>query len=200
MDVVTTTVRAASAADADALAATMAEAFLADPVMSWCYPEPAKRLRVLDAFFRRVLAAALPYGGVLTVEGEVAGGIWIPPTADIDSALLAADIVALSGEYGDRVQVALELLDANHPTGREHQYLFLLGTRDAWQSRGLGSALIRAVTVGCDLEGMGAYLEATSERNRSLYERHGFEVTRVLTLPEGPPLFCMWREPAPPSR
>lgn len=37
----------------------------------------------------------------------------------------------------------------------------------------------------CDRTGMPAYLEATSERNRDLYQRHGFEVSEVVTLPDG---------------
>jgi hypothetical protein len=46
-------------------------------------------------------------------------------------------------------------------------------------------------------EGTPAYLEASSARNRALYERHGFEVTEELSLPKGgPPIWLMWREPA----
>lgn len=192
----TITARRAEPTDVASLAATLTEAFRFDPVMVWCYPDPTRRSDILSGFFRVVLAAALPHGGVHTVDGEVAGAIWIPPTAELDDERLAADIVAASEEYGDRAATALELLDAHHPTDQEHAYLFLLGTRPSWQSRGLGSALIRSVTVDCDRDGTAAYLEATSERNRSLYERHGFEVTRTLTLPDGPPIHCMWREPA----
>jgi hypothetical protein len=48
----------------------------------------------------------------------------------------------------------------------------------------------------CDEQGLPAYLEASSPRNRALYERHGFEVTEELKLPRsGPPLWLMWREP-----
>ena len=38
-----------------------------------------------------------------------------------------------------------------------------------------------------------AYLEATSEQNRRLYERHGFVATAELRLPDGPSLWAMWR-------
>jgi hypothetical protein len=42
-----------------------------------------------------------------------------------------------------------------------------------------------------------AYLEATSERNRDLYRRHGFVDREVLELPDDcPPLYPMWRDPA----
>jgi hypothetical protein len=48
----------------------------------------------------------------------------------------------------------------------------------------------------CDREATGAYLEASSERNRALYERHGFELVEAVRLPRGgPPMWTMWREP-----
>jgi hypothetical protein len=41
-----------------------------------------------------------------------------------------------------------------------------------------------------------AYLEASTPRNRALYERHGFTVTEEFVLGKGsPPLWRMWREP-----
>ena len=42
---------------------------------------------------------------------------------------------------------------------------------------------------------MPAYLEATSERNKQLYLRHGFEVTGEIKLPDGPRMWPMWRTP-----
>jgi hypothetical protein len=48
----------------------------------------------------------------------------------------------------------------------------------------------------CDREATGAYREASSERNRALYERHGFELVEAVRLPRGgPPMWTMWREP-----
>ncbi len=64
------------------------------------------------------------------------------------------------------------------------------------QGRGIGSALLRPVLTRCDREGVPAYLEASSERNRALYARHGFEVVERIELPGGgPPMWRMWREP-----
>lgn len=195
MATTTTQVRVAGAADVPVLSATLAEAFRSDPVMTWCYPDGGRRAEILPDVFRLFLTHTIPHGGVETVTDGVAASIWVPPTAEVDDEAMAGEVVEVSGEYAERVVTALELLEAHHPTDEEHEYLFILGTRDAWQSRGLGSALIRSVTDRCDRDGVGAYLEATSQRNRSLYERHGFRVTEVLHLPGGPPLWCMWRRP-----
>jgi hypothetical protein len=46
-----------------------------------------------------------------------------------------------------------------------------------------------------DRRGEPAYLEATSPRNRALYERHGFEVVDELRTGDCPPLWGMWRKP-----
>jgi hypothetical protein len=40
-----------------------------------------------------------------------------------------------------------------------------------------------------------AYLETSTPRARSLYERHGFAVTGELNVPMGgPPIWLMWRK------
>lgn len=195
MSIQTITVRSAGPADTDILAATLAEAFQSDPVLSWCYPDGATRARILPTAFRVILEAAIPHGGVETALGGAATSVWVPPAAEIDAERMAGDLGTASEQYADRLLTLMGLLDEHHPTHREHQYLFLLGTRDAWQSHGLGTALLRSVLTWCDHDGVPAYLEATSERNRSLYERHGFAVTKVIRLPDGPPLWCMWREP-----
>ncbi|NDL55814.1 GNAT family N-acetyltransferase [Phytoactinopolyspora mesophila] len=191
----TETVRKATAADAGRLAETLAAAFFTDPVLSWCYPDLARRASILPASFRVIVDAAMPHGGVDTVADEVAGAVWIPFEADVDDDAMAAELGRLSAEYAERSFTLFELMGAHHPH-EPHDYLFVFGTQPEWQSRGLGSALLRSALASCDRHGMPAYLEATSERNMQLYRRHGFDVTEVVTLPDGPPLWCMWRRPS----
>jgi GNAT superfamily N-acetyltransferase len=62
--------------------------------------------------------------------------------------------------------------------------------------RGVGSALLRAALDRADREGSPADLEATSRRNRALYERHAFVTVGELTVADCPPLYAMWRPPA----
>ena len=97
-------------------------------------------------------------------------------------------------EYAQRLFEILALMEARHPVEPLY-YLFLLGTRPGWQGRGLGAALMAPVLETCDRDGVPAYLEATSERNKQLYLRYGFAVTDEILLPDGPTMWCMWRSP-----
>jgi GNAT superfamily N-acetyltransferase len=96
----------------------------------------------------------------------------------------------------ERVELIGRLTAAIHPYGRAHEYLWMIGVAPERQGEGLGTVLIESVLDRCDREGLPAYLEASSARSRRLYERLGFEFTgTVLDLPDGPPMWPMWREP-----
>jgi GNAT superfamily N-acetyltransferase len=88
-----------------------------------------------------------------------------------------------------------EQMDDLHPTD-DHWYLPLTGVDPVAQGRGLGSALLAHALKTCDSDGLPAYLEATSPRNRSLYERHGFNVVETIQAGTSPPFWAMLREPA----
>jgi ribosomal protein S18 acetylase RimI-like enzyme len=96
----------------------------------------------------------------------------------------------------ERVELIGRLTAGIHPGDRAHEYLWMIGVAPGRQGEGLGSALIGAVLDRCDSDGVPAYLEASSDRSRKLYERLGFELLgSPLTLPDGPQMFPMWREP-----
>lgn len=119
------------------------------------------RAQLLPDVFRAMLTHTIPHGGVHAVAPDVAGAIWVPPTAEVDEEAMADEVVEISADYAERVVTALELLGEHHPTAEAHEYLFILGTRATWQSRGLGSALLRSVTGDCDRDHVGACLERT---------------------------------------
>lgn len=188
--------RKATPQDLDPLVSALGAAFFTDPVMSWCYPDAGRRRIILPDVFRVITEAALPAGAVYTTDEIVGAAVWFPPDARTDEDRMASNLVEASREYADRMLALLETTDGRHPPQPGHYYLSLLGTEPGWRSRGLGSSLMRPVLDGCDRDGTHAYLEASSERNLPLYLRHGFEVTERVALPDGPPFWCMWREPA----
>jgi ribosomal protein S18 acetylase RimI-like enzyme len=190
--------RRASGQDLPMLVETLVAAFVDDPVMTWWIPDGHRRPQILRAFFEITVDVNQPHDELyITDPTPVAGAIWIPPgcqPAGEDAEQLVAWYVEAAEETSERLLAAFELMDEIHPQ-EPHDYLFFLGTRPEWQSRGLGSALLRDVLERCDAEGRPAYLEATSLGSQRLYLRHGFEVTGEIRLADGPPMWPMWREP-----
>ena len=185
--------------DLPLLVETLTAACMDDPVTTWLIPDARRRPQILRAIFEVTVDVNQPYGELYTTDPTpVAGAVWIPPgchpTGD-EAKELVTWYAEAAGENSERATAVLELMDECHPQ-EPHDHLFFLGTRPEWQSRGLGSALLREVLERCDRERRPAYLAATSEGSRRLYVRHGFEVTGEIRLPDGPSMWPMWREPA----
>ena len=89
----------------------------------------------------------------------------------------------------------LGTMEKVHPR-EPHYYLEAIGTRQAAQGKGVGSAVMSVMLERCDREGIPAYLESSNPRNIPLYARHGFEVRDPVPLPAGAPVLTpMWRDP-----
>jgi GNAT superfamily N-acetyltransferase len=185
--------RVATSADVPALSNVLAEAFFDDPVFTWCYSDDERRRQILPRFFELVVRANLGHREIYTTDGVVAGAVWLPPNAADDEQLVTA-LGQVSGEFVGNLFGAFEVMAEQHPHD-PHHYLFLLATSPQWQGCGVGSAVMRPVLDMCDRDAVPAYLEATSERNRVMYLRHGFEVVGEIKLPNGPSMWPMWRSP-----
>jgi ribosomal protein S18 acetylase RimI-like enzyme len=83
----------------------------------------------------------------------------------------------------------------HHPT-EPHWYLPYIGVDPTRQGQGHGSALLERGLSRCARDGLPAYLEASSPRNRALYERHGFQAFAEIQVADSPPLWPMWRNPS----
>jgi ribosomal protein S18 acetylase RimI-like enzyme len=200
-------VRPFGRADLRPTALMMARAFDDDPLMQWIFPDEGMRRQRLPAFFTASMrGTGLRHPGteLLVTGGEIAGcATWLPPGAWMPSTW--QQLVALPGyirTLGSRLGVASASYGALlrvHPQG-PHWYLAGIGTDPPLQGTGIGSALMRSRLSRLDATQMPAYLESSKERNVPFYERHGFAVTRELTVPGGgPTLWLMWRTPRPPQ-
>ncbi len=194
-------VRQATRTDARAMARALGEAFSDDPVISHLIP-PGVRNR--DARLRTMFALEVPRsrhcGGAWIAADASAAAIWYPPGTWREPMLRTfLQGPASIWVFGRQLPVATKVLVAmtEHHPEQPHWYLLYIGALARAQGTGRGSALLRAKLAECDAQGVPAYLEATNERNRELYRRHGFVEREVLELPDGcPPLFPMWRDPA----
>jgi ribosomal protein S18 acetylase RimI-like enzyme len=193
-------VRKATPDEAGTLAAILAHAFYDDPAMRWVITDYQRRGELLERSFDLYLRRLWFKQDECYTTSSAAGAIvWEAPgqwkVGVIDQLRLFPAMARINGRLLPRILRALAALEANHPA-EPHYYLPFVGVEPEWQGRGLGTALMRPVLDRCDNEQVAAYLEASSPRNRALYERHGFQVTEEFSLGSGsPPLWRMWRAP-----
>ena len=194
------TIRKARPDEVGRLAAVLARSFSDDPPMSWVIDDDSRRVGLLERSFELYLRKLwLDQDETYTTESVAGVCVWDAPgqwkVGIIDQLRLLPSMARIFGRMLPRVLRALATLESNHPS-EPHYYLPFVGVDPEWQGRGLGAALIRPVLERCDDEKVPAYLEASSPRNRALYERHGFETTEEFTLGKGsPPVWRMWRAP-----
>ena len=193
----TAAIRKATRDEAPALAAVMARAFYDDPVFTWFFPNPRKRLAQSRRYFADRTRILMRQEEIYTVDGLPAAAMWARPGEWRDPPLaVLRQLFTFAPAMGRRIPGALRGLreiEERHPS-KPHWYLSVLGTDPPRQGEGLGSALLRPVLDECDRLEIPAYLETSTERNVAFYIRHGFKVADELTLPHGPPMWFMWRE------
>jgi GNAT superfamily N-acetyltransferase len=196
------TVTAVTQHEKGRIASALAAAFYEDPIFEWLYPDDEARRGVMKPFFD-IFTDAIAHHGVSQLAGDGAGAtLWVPPgeklVEDEDAEAFFNSIDAFSPTPADTERLAgcFEAMEAAHPTER-CWYLNFIGVAPEEQGTGIGSALLRSSLERVDRDGVPAYLEATSEHNRRLYERFGFEVVGEIPMPGGPSMWPMWREPSP---
>jgi GNAT superfamily N-acetyltransferase len=196
-------VRKAEADDARAVSSALAAAFYDDPVFRWVAPVDSARADACRAFFDLIVDVVATHDEAwTTVDGVTGAALWVPPgrqpIAEERAEQLISEMIEIEGVEPDRMAEIFALVDETHPD-EPHEYLFFLGVVPYAQGWGIGSALMGPVLDRADREGSRAYLEASSPRNRALYERHGFRANEPISVPGSPPLWPMWRDPRRPG-
>ena len=157
-------------------------------------PDSCSFLEHFPRFVRAFGGEAFEHGSAHYIDRSAAA-LWLPPGAQPNEEALVAlikDSVRSSDQ--DEVFAVLDQMGSWHPK-EPHWYLPLIGTDPVQQSRGYGSALLSEALANCDRQTTLAYLEATSPRNVTLYQRHGFEVLGTIQVGASPPITPMLRKP-----
>ena len=192
--------RRATGADVQPLARTLARAFFDDPVAMWAFDHDDLRPGALERFQATRLRQLLGEEEVWMSEDHACAALWAPPgrwrtTVRQDAALLRSFTHPRLLSRLPLVALGLLDIERKHPHEPPHYYLAMLGTDPEHQGQGLGSALMRPILERCDVDGVGAFLESSKERNIDFYARHGFRVVQEIRLPRGPRMWQMWRDP-----
>jgi GNAT superfamily N-acetyltransferase len=171
----TASIRRARAGEVVALSRLVAEAFSQLPVSGWLVDDPAERRTAMAGLFEILIEHAIAHGDVEVMDGPdgpVAVAVWfgpgpMPEIDDYDERLAVA-----CGTHTIRFVRMDDLMRERHPAAPDHAYLALLAVDGEYRDQGLGSVLLAAHHAG--LGDTPAYLEASSQRSRTLYLRHGY--------------------------
>ena len=161
----------------------------------WCAgSDPHQYLTYRPEFVRRFCAKAFEGGSAYAAEGFMGAALWLRPGVELDGERVG-ELMQRAVAEADREKVfaLFEEMGKYHP----HEpiwYLATIGVDPAHQGKGVGAALLAHTLAEVDREAKPAYLEASSERSRDLYARHGFEVIGTIQVADSPTMFPMVRE------
>lgn len=188
----------ATTSDVSTINEILGRAFQDDPVFRWIVPDDGTRRARLPSVFGAFTDVYVPLGESYVAGDGAGAALWAPagvePFTEEQGEVFGERMVEVLGADAERGFELNGLLEEHHPE-TPCLYLQFVGVVPEHQGRGIGSRLLATVLEEADGTGIPAYLEATSSDNRRLYERHGFEAVGELTLPDGPALWPMWRDP-----
>jgi GNAT superfamily N-acetyltransferase len=206
----------AGEADIGVLSQLIADAFFPLAPCRWLIGDEAARRGIFPGYFRMYVEHAMADGLVHTTPARDAAALWLPLGPQLPGPPDGYDehLAEITGPWVERFAVFDAELDDHHLTGVEHHHLAIVAVRPDRQGQGTGTALLDAHHAVLDEQGMTAYLEASDERTRSIYLRHGYaDYGTPIQLPgglvaggdhltpgqpaDGPRMYPMVRRPKP---
>jgi ribosomal protein S18 acetylase RimI-like enzyme len=190
-------IRPARLEDVEAITAIVGEAFSADPLPAWICPRHPDSLTAgLPLLIRRLY---LVKGLALVAED--------PATGALSGAILALPPGLALNDVGfcwELLRTTVPRLIQLGPTGLRRNgellrrvgildqdlgrwYVHIIAVSAAARGRGVGVTLMAEIHRRAEEAGVPVHLESTIPRNRSFYDRLGYRVDRMVSLPEGGP-------------
>jgi GNAT superfamily N-acetyltransferase len=196
-----TGVRRAVAADLDAAAAVLADAFADYPWTRWTV-DSRRHIERVEGLQRLTMdRIALPYGEVWVACDEednvMSTAVWMLPNLAAPAAVLQEISSAQATLEGSRhnASVEAEACVARLRPTTPHYYLGAVGTRRDRQRRGLGTAVLAPIINRADRENQSVFLETSAAENIPFYAGLGFIVISETDIPDGGPhVWAMLRE------
>lgn len=175
----------------DTAAASLAAAFMKDPLQTYTFPDETERREKSPAHFKAILQFGLQFGEVhssLNTEGCI---VWLRPKETTitpekaEQGGLTKLPLLLGEDAAYRFLSALEFIDPLHSQDvpEPHWYVMVIGVHPDHCGRGIGQALLERVMKRAESNGEPVYLETAQPSNVSFYTKMGFRVLRELTEP-----------------
>ena len=181
------------------VARLLRRAFDAEPVQRWLFPGTGLRWVASELWFRALIAEAIPLGTALRLVDGRSAAIWFPPGARGGGTGIAEVLLRGVTSVSSRSARAKAELDRSLSSRRplhDHWYLAATATESGYRSQGRGAALMEHTLRLCDRTAVPAYLETSTPRSVPFYRSLGFEVCDSFSVLDGPPIWCLGRQPA----
>ena len=182
----------ASSKDLERVKGVLKLGFASDALIRWVFLDPSSYLKCFDIWMEEFSKIAFKNNIVFSEENFHGSSLWHPPGAKFDSSVLSPTFEYIPSDRIEEVVNFFEEFEQYHP--EDAWYLAFIAVDPAMQRKGIGSFLLKEALQMIDQRGDRAYLEASNEQNKALYERYGFvEIGRV-QFENSPPAFPMIRE------
>ena len=183
----------ASITDSERVKGVLKLGFASDALLRWVFPDASSFLKCFDIWMEEFSKIAFENNIVYSEENFFGSSLWHPPGVEFDNSALEPTFEYIPSDLIEVVVKFFEEFEKYHP--EDAWYLSFIAVDPAQQRKGIGSFLLKEALQMIDERGDRAYLEASNEQNKALYERHGFvEIGRV-QFEDSPPAFPMIREP-----
>jgi len=178
--------------DLDRVKGVLKLGFASDALIRWVFPDAASYLKCFDTWMEEFSKIAFENDIVYSEENFYGSSLWHPPGVEFDDSILLPTFEYIPSDRFEVVARFFEEFKKYHP--EDAWYLPFIAVDPSQQRKGIGSFLLKEALNMIDERGERAYLEASNEQNKALYERHGFvEIGRV-QFEDSPPAFPMIRE------
>ncbi|WLS44786.1 N-acetyltransferase [Micromonospora profundi] len=187
-------IRAARWTDKGSVAALIADVLYPSTLAAWLVPDQRQRLRILADVLEIWVEHAMFYGDIHVTDDLSAATVGfhryrpIPPPANYPTRLTDA-----AGPHAHRFELLDQALTDQRPT-EPHYHLAFLAVATSAQHTRRGSAILHHHRSRLDRIDLPSWTATTSE-SQHLYTRYGYTDRPAITLPDGPVIRPMRRNP-----
>ena len=167
--------------------------FASDALLRWVFPDSSAFLKSFDVWMEEFSKIAFKNNTVYSETNFYGSSLWHPPGAEFDVTVLEPTFEFIPLDRIEVVANFFEEFEKYHP--EDSWYLAFIAVDPAQQRKGIGSFLLKEALQMIDERGDRAYLEASNEQNKALYERHGFVEIGKVQIKDSPTAYPMIRDP-----
>jgi GNAT superfamily N-acetyltransferase len=173
-------------------AEVVVRAFYDDPLAVYLFPDVAEREIKLPRVFEPMVRYCHLYGGACATSANLEGIIvWLP--SERAHRTLWRNIRSghrcMLFRIGRRAAAKLKALDAyvaamqKRHASSAYCYGLLLAVDPAYQGKGYGGVLLKALLADIDRQGRPCYMETFTQKDASFFRHFGFEVVEKCVVP-----------------